>query len=373
MLSVHTLSRGAAVLCAVWLLAVGAATSATTAYAQPRPDSVETLRRETSQSERFQFGTLLQSVTHFSGDPAATEEGFQIANARLSVEGQVTSRLTYELEVDFAEGAELKDARIGYRVLPRLSLSAGQFKAPFSYSALTSTAETPFVRRPRVVDALGLGRQVGLMLRYRPRSGPVVLRGGVFDGTSASSDPNGAPGENPLLFAGRIAWRTSGPRFQASIGANAAYDATERDVTDHDASEDGAVPRSGFRYGADVHLERGGAFVTAEALAYEAPDQEAVESEPASEFVSSGLYLTAGYSVTSLHRLRVQLDRVTTQPVTTGGEAAADAADPASTLLGVGYTFAPSIPLRLEVDYLVPLASPGIQHSSVLMNLQVSL
>ena len=222
-------------------------------------------------------------------------------------------------------------------------LRVGQFKAPFSYSALGSTAETPFVRRPRVVGALRLGRPVGAALEYR--LGSVVLRGGVFNGATCDGEDEGEPVDKTLLlYVGRAAWETSGRGGRTSVGINVAYDAS--------AGARGAA----FRYGTDVHVERTGAFVTAEALA---------RAEPQPSLVTSGAYLTAGYAVREPHLVRARLDHVS-------AERASDAV-PAPTLLGLGYTFRPDGPLRIEVDYLVPLTSPGLRHSSVLVNLQVGL
>lgn len=46
---------------------------------------------------------------------------------------------------------------------------------------------------------------------------------------------------------------------------------------------------------------------------------------------------------------------------------------PAPNLVGIGYTFRPAAPLRIEVDGLFPLSSPGLPHGSLLVNLQVRL
>ncbi len=322
------------------------------ARAQPeRPDSAEAL----------QLGTLLQVVAQPAGPLPGAAGRFRIANARLGAEGQPSPRLSYELEADFADGFELLDARISYRLLPPLRLDAGRFKTPFSFSALTSTAETPFVQRPRVVNALRLGRQTGLAFRYRPRSAPVVLRGGVFNGIASDDSTGGPPTSGDLLlYVGRVAWETSGPDRRASLGVNAAYD----------ASSDEAGPHAGLRYGADVHVERAGVFVTAEAL---------LRAEPQPGLVSSGAYVTAGYAPAERHRLRARLDYVRMEDAGpgggsgSGGSALAEGASSASYLLGLGYTLRPGGPLRLEVDYLVPLAAPGLEESVLLVNLQMSL
>lgn len=311
-----------------------------TVRAQPASDS----------NQIPQFGTFVQVVAQSSSDSSA-DDGVQVATARVSAEGAVRGGLTYELEADVADGVALKDARLDARLSPALVLSAGQFKTPFSYGTLTSTAATPFVERPDAVNGLELGRRVGAMLAVAVPSIPLTVQGGVFNERPVLADADPGRAGTALMYVGRATWEGATPVGTASVGVNVGYG-------------DAAAPRrrvAGFRFGADVHLERERAFLTAEVLR---------RSEAASGEASAGAYVTAGYAVAGNHRLRVRLDRVVR--VATPAPAAARS-EAASTVVGFGYTFAPSWPVRLEADVLAPASDAAGQAVSVRVGLQVNV
>lgn len=279
------------------------------------------------------LGARIQTVGFLSGDPSTDGVGFYIDSARLSVEGVVEGGVGYEVEGDFSEREVLKDALLIYRATPALTLRGGQFKAPFSYGELLSSSKTPFVERPRVVDALNVGRNVGVEAEVTSPSGAWAVRGGIFDEAIATE------ADGRLLYVGRVTWRPVIGQAEAVIGVNAAYD-------------DGAGGfREGLRSGADVRVERGPYFATAEVLA-------AAERPEAG--VSSGAYTTVGWAPAPAHLLRARWDYV---------ETTASAVPPH--MLGLGYTFLPSDVIRIEADLIVPVSPFEAQHAGVLVNLQL--
>jgi hypothetical protein len=287
------------------------------------------------QPPTVQLGTLVQTVLHAAGRAAASE-GLHVPRARLEAEGQADV-FSFEVEGDFADEVELKDARITYHPAARLTLGAGHFDVPFSYGELVSSAETDFVQRPRVARQLGIGRRTGVDASYRAWNERVHLQGGIFRGQADA----GAPED--WLAAARMTWASAARGIRHSVGFNAVY------VRSGDTGR--------IRLGADVRLSRGPTFLTAELLA--APGAPAGPGH--------GAYVTTGYALTDAHLIRAQWDYVS------GRDAFAPPRASSRSVIGVGYTLQLADPLRMEVDYLAPTTFDALVDGAILINLQVSL
>jgi hypothetical protein len=170
--------------------------------------------------------------------------------------------------------------------------------------------------------------------------GRVQVQGGVFSGEG----PEGSAAEatEEWLYAGRLTGTLRAYGVQAEVGANATllqYDGFTR-----------------TRYGADLRLTRGSSFLTTEVLA--APDAPA-------DAPDRGAYVTVGHAVAPAHIIRAQWDYLAASGPQPEGAA--------PSIVGVGYTFRPASPLRIEVDYLMPIADDAFDRSRVLINLQIDL
>ena len=254
--------------------------------------------------------------------------------------GRLDRGFGYKLQADFADGFELKDAQVERCFGPGLTVAVGRFKPPFSLEALTSTSETDFVGRSRVVGAVVPGRRVGAALSARPGSDRVVLRAAVMNGAPG---PDGAPPDGRFLVAGRAGVRPSGLGGEVVAGVNAAYD-----------GGDGRLA-----LGADARAVLGRWLLAAEALTARADTARAVGVSA----TASGLYATLGYVVADDHQVLVRLDHV--------GRAALDADDP-STLLVLGYTLTPTTPVRIEANLRVPASHFELDRTRLLVNVQLA-
>jgi hypothetical protein len=296
---------------------------------------------------QIQLGALIQTVLHAARGSTTSSEGFHVPRARLGAEGEFNAMLSYEVEADFADDVLLKDARIAYHPTDHLTVGAGRFKVPFSYGELVSSAETDFVQRPRVVRQLSVGRRTGVDVAYQTEGGRLQWHGGVFSGDVDPAAPDdatdGAPTEE-WVYATRLTWTPTTRNVHSTVGLNATY---------IQCADDGRA-----RYGADVRLTHGGAFLTTELLAM--PD-----SASGSEV---GAYVTLGYALSSVHLIRAQWDYLAPSSPDTPNTLPA-----APSVLGIGYTFRPAAPLRIEVDYLVPTMQDAFDQSGVFVNLQLSL
>ena len=308
------------------------------ADAEPRYEAL----RDLFGTEALRLGLLVQAVADVQAEEAPERDVFRLGAARLAVSGRLDRGFGYKLQAEFADGVSLKDARVSAALVPGLTLDAGRFKTPVSLESLTSTSETDFVGRSRVVEALVPGRRVGAALTARPGSGLFVLRGALLNGASDGPDAPAAP----LLAAGRIGFRPRGLQDVLHLGANLAYDG-------------GA---DALLVGADARAVVGRWLLSTEALASRADSTTGPGR-------TSGFYATVGYSPSDHHQVLVRIDHL--DPGTVA----------ASDLLVLGYTLTPSRPVRVEVNLRVPLTAvpmgaspPAVEAAEhrLLVNLQLA-
>lgn len=80
--------------------------------------------------------------------------GFDIRRARLDVKGSVTPYFAYRLQTEFADKPKLLDAYGEIRIAEYFTITAGQFKIPFSMENLASSNKLEMIDRSQVVEAL---------------------------------------------------------------------------------------------------------------------------------------------------------------------------------------------------------------------------
>lgn len=130
------------------------------------------------------------------------EDTFDIRRARLDLKGDLTGRLDYRLQAEFAgTSVKLLDAAIGYSFDPALKMTAGQFKIPFSLENLTPSPKLETINRSQVVEALVargkdvIGNQNGRDIGVQASGGFFQREGaylfdyavGVFDGAGINT------------------------------------------------------------------------------------------------------------------------------------------------------------------------------------------
>lgn len=215
-----------------------AAEASTAAAAQPVPadtSRVQPPAAPTAASSRgarlrekfdfFPYGWIRTDATYYS----AEREGYSnlsLSGARLgggvSV-GPVTAFAT--IEAATAKGPQLFDAFVLWDIVPRLSLRAGQFKAPFGYRFNVPDLVDELPRAPLSMQAATPGRQVGIEVSYDFwRYAQVFVA--VFSGIGQNRDAN----NTKIAFAGKLQLRplAFAPRLpQLILGASVfAYSKT---------------------------------------------------------------------------------------------------------------------------------------------------
>jgi len=112
------------------------------------------------------------SPFHLSGyiqgrftDSRDTPDQFEVRRARLLLNGDLGSRISYAVQGDALKLPGLLDADVEFKVARALKFTAGQFKLPFSLSSLTSDNLEATIERAKVVNSLAPGRDTGVQAR----------------------------------------------------------------------------------------------------------------------------------------------------------------------------------------------------------------
>jgi len=133
-------------------------------------------------------------------DQQGTDDRLEIRRARLIVQGDPVSRLSYKFQADFAKSPYIIDALMAYRFSSAVIVSVGQMKIPFSAESLLNDVANPPVSRSRAVLGLSPGRDTGVQGRdtgvqvsgvlHSSGNGPIVeYTAGVFRGQTLISAP----------------------------------------------------------------------------------------------------------------------------------------------------------------------------------------
>lgn len=112
----------------------------------------------------FRVGGAIQAdAAFYNEDMANLGNGTELRRTELQVAGTLFTDWAFRIEYDFAV-PKLNDAYLSYDGLGPLSVTAGQFKEPFSLDFITSSKNTTFMERSLLQDAFVPGRRIGLGL-----------------------------------------------------------------------------------------------------------------------------------------------------------------------------------------------------------------
>jgi phosphate-selective porin OprO/OprP len=133
---------------------------------QSQADSVRAeaalLQQQTDGSKKSFFLTAARQIqlTGYSQiryqafQEPGKRNGFDIRRARVDLKGSVTPFFSYRLQVDFVDKPKMIDAYGEIKLADYFSITAGQFKIPFSMENLTSSNKLEMIDRSQVVEAL---------------------------------------------------------------------------------------------------------------------------------------------------------------------------------------------------------------------------
>ena len=155
-------------------------------------------------------------------DGRDNENDFSIYYGRVSLKGDMTENIGYQLQVDFARDSDdmLLDAFAFFNPTLWSKITVGQFKSPYSTVNLRSAAKQRFISKPLMASKTApKSRDIGLSLSMAGENYSTVF--GVFNGVG-QNQPDDNTAKN---LAGRITYDFS-PSL--SFSGNAYYGKTNQ-------------------------------------------------------------------------------------------------------------------------------------------------
>ena len=256
---------------------------------------------------------------------------------RVSAEGTIPGGFSFRVMPEYEAGGtatqaasvSLRDAYVRW-TKDAFTLTAGQFKTPFSPQFITSIAQIETADRATAVDSLAPKRDIGLMAGYALGTW-VELQAGIFNGEGQNRIVNV---DSTNLFVGRVGVR---PVPYLTLGGNVAHWSTDS-----------------TRWGADAALEWQGVTVKGEYLWQPRSGREA----------DKGWYALAAYKVVPSVQLVLMQERFVRPGVSAGQRQVA-------TTGGVNVWLAASR-IRLLANYVSrEIGTPSTRSGTVVSQLQV--
>ena len=135
------------------------------------------------------------------------EGRFEVRNARVALDGNVTPIVIYRAEVDLSDEGRIRmlDASAGVLPVKGLTLRIGQMRVPFSIDAHRSPHKQFFANRSFIAKQVGDVRDVGLCASYTLPKTPLTIEGGLFNG-SGLTDQKDYWTKN-LNFSAKVQWK----------------------------------------------------------------------------------------------------------------------------------------------------------------------
>lgn len=156
--------------------------------------------KDNFQKKYFSVGFLFQFVGSFQSEAVTQANGFKVANLRLRISGELDEKYGYQVWTNFAPVAKLLDAKMYYKFSNGVTISFGQFKAPFSTEYLISESDIDFVSRSQAASKLSLGRQTGVQVNGELANSIYKYVVGVFNGNGINTTNN----NKHLMYVGRF-------------------------------------------------------------------------------------------------------------------------------------------------------------------------
>lgn len=168
-------------LCAVLSSSLFAQTEPSSPAPEGENQKKEKKEKKFRISEYISIGgyvNFLYDYSHQANNDGTLKENsaFQIRRARLDFKGNITPKLDFRVQVDFANSPKLADAYMRVKFCQYINLQAGQFKTPFTLENPYSPLDLEFTDNAQVISALagykdisglssiGLGREIGVQL-----------------------------------------------------------------------------------------------------------------------------------------------------------------------------------------------------------------
>lgn len=117
------------------------------------------------------------------------ESRFEVRTARIALDGKVVPLVEYKAEIDLSDEGRIRmlDAYAGILPAEGLAVRLGQMRVPFSIDAHRSPHKQFFANRSFIAKQVGDVRDVGLYAGYAIPGTPLVIEGGLFNGSGLTN------------------------------------------------------------------------------------------------------------------------------------------------------------------------------------------
>jgi phosphate-selective porin OprO/OprP len=141
------------------------------------------IKQQEADANKKSFPLVTSRLIQLSGytqvryqllEESGKKSGFDIRRARIDIKGSITPWFAYRVQTEFASTVKLLDAYSDIKIGDYLTITAGQFKIPFSLENLTSSNKLEMIDRSQVVEALAArgkdilgntnGRDIGVQI-----------------------------------------------------------------------------------------------------------------------------------------------------------------------------------------------------------------
>lgn len=144
-----------------------------------------------AQEKRF-FTPKIQGTLRgkYEFQPQERKGRFEVRNARVSVEGQVSEKIYYKAQIDLSDEGRIRMLDAYTRIQPtsKLNFRIGQMRVPFSIDAHRSPHEQYFANRSFIAKQVGNVRDVGATIGYTLHLGfPIKMEAGFFNGSGLTN------------------------------------------------------------------------------------------------------------------------------------------------------------------------------------------
>ena len=305
--------------------------------------------RNALQKKYASLSILVRNIADFQMERSEPgNNGFIIENFRIKLSGDLDNNFGYSLETKVLNSPAILDAKLYYKFNPQLRLDFGLFKLPFSGEYLISEGDIDFVYRSQMVNALNIGKQVGIMVSGETNNALLTYAGGIFNGNKGAEEND----NNRFLYVGRIVLQPMGSEGKnvLKIGLNAAQ-STDKSVVIMDSAFNG----NRFLVGGDISLTMNKIQFYAETIMARLKRISGSLQKP------SGYQFTAGYYLAGNMQLFARWDGFKE-----------DENLPYKNLAMVGFNIFPAELFKFQFNYIVPAGDGNVKHHRFLFNAQLS-
>lgn len=143
---------------------------------------------------------------------------FQLRNARVSMDGQISPSIDYFIQVDACDRGTMKflDGWARIKVADGLKFQAGQFRMPFAVDPFRAPHNYVFSNRSFIGKQIFNWRAVGAKVSYTLPRTPLTLEAGVFNPKSISDH---TPWNKTAAFASKALYKAGDFTFAAGYAS----------------------------------------------------------------------------------------------------------------------------------------------------------